>query len=386
MGRTKRKPHIPGRTRKRHRKHDQSYKHLFREPRAVAALIRDFAAKDWAHELDLTTLRRFPTENVGPDLKRRLCDCAWQVQFKNGRSVVFLFEFQASGDPDMALRMLRYTEGALSALRGNKALLDPDGAVPPVLSFVVNTGPRPWGAATTVSELTGERDMSPTLARTAADLEVRHEYRVLDLQLAFAQDLLPEDSLLHWLAALERDPWTSFLRVHRALAEHWGGPECLAARQAFAAWTMERMLAADVPEAYRSEIKERIEQPTEAEEMGQTYAEWAESHRQQGLEQGLERGIEQGLQRGMEQGLERGMEQGLERGMEQGLERGRTEGRAMLVRLASRRFGAETAKQLAGLVGGMGVEELARVGDAVVDCDTGDELLAVAGNGATEGG
>ena len=87
--------------------------------------------------------------------------------------------------------------------------------------------------------------------------------------------------------------------------------------------------------------------------MGQTYAEWAESHRQQGLERGLERG--------------------------------RAEGRAMLVRLASRRFGAETAKQLAGLVGSMSAEELARVGDAVVDCDTGDELLAVAGNGATEG-
>ena len=90
--------------------------------------------------------------------------------------------------------------------------------------------------------------------------------------------------------------------------------------------------------------------------MGQTYAEWAESHRQRGLEQGLERG----------------------------LERGRTEGRAMLVRLASRRFGAETGEQLAGLVRAMGAEELARVGDAVLDCDTGDELLEVAGNGATE--
>ena len=83
--------------------------------------------------------------------------------------------------------------------------------------------------------------------------------------------------------------------------------------------------------------------------MGQTYAEWAENHRQQGLEQG------------------------------------RTEGRAMLVRLASRRFGAGTAEQLAGLVRSMGAEELARVGDAVLDCDTGDELLAVAGNGAIKG-
>ena len=76
------------------------------------------------------------------------------------------------------------------------------------------------------------------------------------------------------------------------------------------------------------------------------------------------------------------------RGHEQrGWERGRAEGRAeqgrsMVLRLASRRFGAETAQRLEGLVEGMGAKELARVGDAVVDCDTGDELLETAENGA----
>ena len=350
MGRTQRKPHARERARKRRRRHDQSYKHLFREPRAVAALIRDFAAKDWAHELDLTTLRRFPTETVGPDLKRRLCDCAWQVRFKNGRSVVFLFEFQSSVDPGMVFRMLRYAEGALSALHANEALLDPGGAMPLVLGFVVNTGPRPWDAARTVAELTGGGEWPVAAARAVAGLEVRHGYGVLDLQAAFAQGLLPEDSVLSWLAALERDPWLNVPRAHRALAERWGGAGYLAARQAFAAWAVERMRAAGVPQKIRDEIREWIEQPKEASEMGQTYAEWAESHRQRGLEQG------------------------------------RTEGRAkLLVRLASRRFGAETGEQLAGLVRTMGAEELARVGDAVLDCDTGDELLAVAGNGATEG-
>ena len=76
------------------------------------------------------------------------------------------------------------------------------------------------------------------------------------------------------------------------------------------------------------------------------------------------------------------------RGHEQrGWERGRAEGRAeqgrsMVLRLASRRFGAETVQRLEGLVEGMGAKELARVGDAVVDCDTGDELLETAENGA----
>ena len=205
------------------------------------------------------------------------------------------------------------------------------------------------------------------MAQAVDGLEVRHGYQVLDLLRAFAQDLLPEDGLLHWLAALERDPWPNFPHVHRSMAARWAGAECLAAREAFATWTVERMGAPDVPDEVLDEIKERIEQPTEAEEMGQTYTEWVESTQPQVLE--------------------RGIKQGIERGRTEGIAQGRTEGWAtMLVRLAARRFGAETAEKLAGLVRAMGAEQLARVGDAVVDCDTGDELLAAASNGATEGG
>ena len=78
-------------------------------------------------------------------------------------------------------------------------------------------------------------------------------------------------------------------------------------------------------------------------------------------------------------------ERGRERGRVEGRAEGRTEqGRSMVLRQASRRFGAETAKQLKGLVEGMGAKELTRVGDAVVDSDTGDELLETAGNGAAQ--
>lgn len=79
--------------------------------------------------------------------------------------------------------------------------------------------------------------------------------------------------------------------------------------------------------------------------MGQSYTEWAEGHRQEGHEEG---------------------------------------GRAMLLRLASQRFGARTARLLEEHVRSMGAEQLGLVGDAVVGCDTADELLAVAGNSRTE--
>ena len=84
------------------------------------------------------------------------------------------------------------------------------------------------------------------------------------------------------------------------------------------------------------------------------YAEWAERHRQAGFEQGLE----------------------------EGRELGRDLSRALLVRQASWRFGARTAERLAGLVRSMGADELDLVGDAVVESETGDELLIRAANAA----
>ena len=62
--------------------------------------------------------------------------------------------------------------------------------------------------------------------------------------------------------------------------------------------------------------------------------------------------------------------------MERGMEK-------LVLRLAARKFGAKTAKSLEGLVGAMGPEQVVQVGDALVDCDTGDELLAQAANGAS---
>lgn len=61
-----------------------------------------------------------------------------------------------------------------------------------------------------------------------------------------------------------------------------------------------------------------------------------------------------------------------ERGREQGLE----QERALLVRLAARKFGAETAERLAELLGGIDDADcLAEIGEAVIDCADGDALL-----------
>ena len=107
-----------------------------------------------------------------------------------------------------------------------------------------------------------------------------------------------------------------------------------------AAWTDERLRALGATREKREHIKERIVNPTERPEMAQTFDEWR-------------------------------------------AEAGAKAERRLVVRLATRRFGAVTGERLAELVEPMGPEELVHVGDAVVDSGTGEELLERASNGVS---
>ena len=85
----------------------------------------------------------------------------------------------------------------------------------------------------------------------------------------------------------------------------------------------------------------------------------------------------QWMQEGREQGLEQGRKQGLERGLEQGLEQGLEHERALLCRMAALRFGAETSERLAALLANIAdPDQLADIGDRLVQCRADDEFLA----------
>ena len=74
-----------------------------------------------------------------------------------------------------------------------------------------------------------------------------------------------------------------------------------------------------------------------------------------------------------EQWIRQGFEQGIERGIEQGIERGKRE---QLRRLAEVRFGTQTAERLfASLRSDDDPQRLDALAEAVVRCETGDELL-----------
>ena len=87
--------------------------------------------------------------------------------------------------------------------------------------------------------------------------------------------------------------------------------------------------------------------------------------------------LEQGRAQGIEQGRAQGIEQGHAQGMEKGIEQGRREERALLCRLAARKFDAGAAEELAAALAGVtDPDRLARVGDWIIECATAADLLA----------
>ena len=125
--------------------------------------------------------------------------------------------------------------------------------------------------------------------------------------------------------------------------------------------------------------------------------EWEARVLERGREQGIAQGREQALaelERTLEAGREGGealtlmdaramewearvLERGRKQGREQGVAQGRVEGeRTLLRRQAASRFGAETAARLSELLADVeDAEDLIEVGDWLLECRTGDELL-----------
>ena len=69
-------------------------------------------------------------------------------------------------------------------------------------------------------------------------------------------------------------------------------------------------------------------------------------------------------------------EEGREEGVRQGIERGRAEERSLLCRQTARKFGTVTAERLSGLLDGLSDHDrLAEIGEWIIECNTGAELL-----------
>ena len=311
--------------------HDAAYKLLFSHPRMVEDLLRGFAAPGWSDSLDFATLEKLPSEFVSEDLRRRSGDGVWRVRFRDEwLYVLVLLEFQSTVDRHMALRILVYT-GLLYQDLIRREAAGADGRLPPVLPVVLYNGHSRW---------TAPLDMSELIAPVGEDLaryQPVQRYFVLDGGIRRDDDL-PRSNLVSAVVRLENSRTPADLRrVVDALVEWLPGPGQQEIKRSFGEWI--RLVFAqrglDV-----SELPSRPQLEEVQTMLADRVKEW------------------------------------FDEAEEKGIERGRAEERALLCRQALRKFDAETAERLAGLLDRVANPDgLAEIGESIIECDTGAGLL-----------
>ena len=170
----------------------------------------------------------------------------------------------------------------------------------------------------------------------------RARYLLLDLQRIGERDP-PLTDLVTSLGRMEREPSPENLRrVMRGLTARFRGPGFDELRRALLSWVAGAAEAWQIPE----EELARIRTATEDETMFERVKEMREQVHRDGIEQGLQRGRTE-------------------------------EARTLVGRMATRKFGARTARRLSRVLDDIADPELlAEVADAIIDCDSDAELFA----------
>ena len=338
-----------------HDLHDASCKRWFDHPRMVEDLLRGFVPEDVVDAFDFDTLEQMSTDYVGDDLRQMRGDRVWRVRVRGAGSqewlyVLVLLEFQSTVDRYMAVRVLAYTAQMYVKLIRSEAS-GADGRLPAVLPVVLYNGRRRWWAAQEVGE---------TVAAVGAGLapfQPRQRYLLIDERALRVEDL-PAGNVVSAQIELERR-FPHVGRVLEGLATLLEGTRYDGLRRAFGVWVGQMAARSGLAEPDPGLVValKGLAEAGDLSGMKSIFAEqveeFAEAHRVKGLEQGLT------------QGLERGKAEGL------------AEERALLSRLTARKFDAGTAARVTELLEGLDDPEcLAEVGEQVIDCDTGADLLA----------
>ena len=324
---------------------DAAYKRLFARPGMVRDLLRGFAARDWSEALDFSSLTPLPASYVSRDLQQRHGDLVWRVRFGGERwlYLVLLLEFQSGVDRAMAVRMLTYSALLYQRLVAEGVLRE-RGELPPVLPVVIYNGRSPWTAPSGVSELIAAG--GPALSR----YQPSQQYFLLD-EGRVDGGALPSGNLVSALIALEtnrdRSRFPALMDTLMELLEAQGDAEL---KDAFRAWAAQVLL----PRRLRGAASAPLPRLEEVRTMlAETVQEWTE------------------------QWVEEGRAQGIEEGHAKGIEQGRAEERALLRRLAARKFDAAAGERLAAALADVtDADRLAQVGEWIIECGTAAELFA----------
>ena len=340
--------------------HDSGFKLLFDHADMVRDLLRGFVPADIVDDFDFNSLEPLSPDHVGDDLRQSRSDRVWRVRFRAAGSqewlyLLLLLEFQSTADRYMAVRVLSYTAQTwLKLIRGGDLMSD--GGLPPVLPVVIYNGSSRWSAPLEVREAVAEvgpglapfqpRQRYLLLDQGALDVETLPSGNLVSAQVGLGRAAVPDvPAALGRIGALLSEPrHGSLRRAFAEMARQLVGRSRTAGSQPGLVESLRELAQAGDLNAMASTLGERIDEYVEEKA--------AERHKQ-------------------------GIAQGLERGREEALERELRHERAMLSRLAARKFGGETAARLEALLERIDdPERFVRIGEDVIDCATGAELLA----------
>ncbi len=314
---------------KKHGETDRVYKRFYADPAVVEEIVRDFVGGAWTRELDFATLERLPTEMVDPVLPVvRHADMMWRVRFRDRPlHVVLLFEFQSGPDPNMAVRIavetgVFYRE--LAALRKRDLGVGEHVVVP----VVVKSFEGQWTAARSMAEWLGAG-----VPEELAEYATGQRYGLLD-ESAEAKKAGASGGVVRAAMALrrERDP-ARLSALVRSLDVQLAASSV--ARDALVEWLRSQMINSGATEAEVAHLDT-------LREAGEMYVNQFQETFRDGVEQGLEQGVKQAQ-----------------------------------VDMARWKFGEETAERLAELLESVGdADRVSRIGRLIVECETGEELIA----------
>ena len=311
--------------------------------------------------LDLDTLRKVSMEWVTRDFRLRRGDQVWQVAFTDaGRSrgypafLLVNLEFQSRRDGLMALRFLEQGGELVRELRAQEAIRETEPC--PVLSVVLHNGRSPWTAPTAAAAL-------------------------VNMPSAFgAPPAVPADLAAFW-------PWGYWPLDFPAHADRPHVPGNVMSMIIGIEFARERSdLVAPLWETARN---------LGDDDLGDTVARWLRRLNERynldlpGMEElmamqdvtVLTSRLDETIEEWRREAVAGGHAEGRAEGRAEGHAEGRAEGiarqRAMLCRQAERRFGSDTAADLSRLLADVSEpERLESIGDAIIDCESGDALIA----------
>ncbi|MDE0349627.1 MAG: Rpn family recombination-promoting nuclease/putative transposase [Gammaproteobacteria bacterium] len=352
---------------------DPTFKDIFAYPFMVEELLRWFVgdlqgARELVDGLDFSGLARVQEQSTtGPPTDKRSYanDIVWRVPFRDRAEadrtwlhIVVMIEVQGDVDYLMALRIRNYVDNHYLDLWRGQRFRSTD-RLAPVLPVVIYTGAQPWSAAVRVIDLVTPKetgDAHPDPASRRSGLFVGDGYLTLDT-LRLATDDLRHDNAAALLAGLCNPTFERLPAQAAALRARLATPALRPLLEVALRWaeqTAQRTIGFDLGVDDMAEV-DRLDESGELEAyFAERRRAYQEQYRKEGLEQGKALGIA-------------------------------TE-RALLQRLASRKFGAGADARLAPLLADIeNTDTLATVGEWIIDCDTSEELVARLAAGSHSG-